>query len=690
MTALNRFPARSQRDSVMEGDYESASMNPFLIVGQLLRGRLVLAASLALGLGLLGGICGFLLQRPSYASIGIIQVSANKRGILYESSDDSRLRLFDAFVGSEASYLGSRPVLERALSDARIEDLGWSQTSENLRRIRESIKIESKGGMITVIGSHREPETAAVIVNALLDAYEEMHVEYSRRVDSVRERQLAHREVDLLQKLTELEDQMRDTGQEYGLQSIAAAHVRKVAQIQEVDQRVAELETTIASREAADALSEVDTGDVEIKRLVVLDHALADMLFDRAQRAADLNALPNWLSDSHPTVRAAKLSLETIDAAVEDRRQQLATLGTTGALTKAGKSAEQESLDGLKALFVSLSERADSLREDGKELNGRFIRLEFLDQEREQVRHLLDETRTALEEVRVESQNTLPGTVEVKSRGSIPTQPASDKRKVMMLAGALGGGVFGVASLLGFAFLFRRLRFSDELSATLPDVVLAGTLPKCDDFQKADPDFQLAIHKLRNRLQLSNSMQSRKQLIVVCGVQERSGVTATSIALAHSFAESRQRTVAVDADLLNESMTREMGFRDREGVREALVHDRLNGEVNATDVDNLFAVPSGCDRMVTDQCVSKHAVAAMFQRLREQFDVVVVDAGCCDQHLTAQVAAALADDVLLLIPADVPAKVVKRVVTGAKSSVQNVQVVFNQAHHSDPGLIQSF
>lgn len=670
-----------------DGEAESTPANPVTIVLQLLRGRYVIAAALACWLGLIGGICGFFVQRPSYSSIGIIQVSANKRGILYENNDDSRLRLFDAFVASEASYLGSRPVLERAVSDPSIEELGWNQSGESLRRLREAVKIDAKGGLITVTGTSGKPETAATVVNSLLDAYEELHVEHSRRVDSVRERQLAHRELDLLRKLSEVETQMREAGQEYGLQSIAAAHVRKVAQIQEVDQRIAELENTIATREAEDALSEVDTGDVEIKRLVVLDHALADMLFDRSQRVAEINALPDWLMDSHPTVRAAKEKLKAIEQAIEDRRQQLATLGTTGALTKSGKTAAQESLDGLKALHISLVARAEALRGEGKELNGRFIRLEFLDKEREQIRHLLDETREALEEVRVESENTLPGTIEVRARGSVPTTPSKDKRKVMALAGAFGGGFAGLASLLAVAFLFRRLRFSDEISLALSDVSLAGTLPKFDETAATDAAYQLAIHSLRNRLQLSEPSHSQSQLIAVCGANQGSGATTASISLARSFASSRQRTVVVDADLMNEAMSKEFGYENLDGVREALVHDRLEDEVIQTDDEYLYAVPSGCDQTMTDQCVSKHAIASMFRRLREQFDVVIVDVGSCDQQLSAQVAAALADEVLMLLPVDVSAENAKRSVARAQTHVDNVQVVFNQAKHSDPGLI---
>jgi Mrp family chromosome partitioning ATPase len=194
------------------------------------------------------------------------------------------------------------------------------------------------------------------------------------------------------------------------------------------------------------------------------------------------------------------------------------------------------------------------------------------------------------------------------------------------------------------------------------------------------------VHRLRNHLQLSDPGQSQCQLIVVSGVNDGSGATTTSLSLARSFADSRQKTVVVDADLVSEGITEELGFAQTEGVREALVHDRLNGEVKSTVEEHLFAVPSGFDMAINDQCVSKQSLAALFGRLREQFDVVIVDVGSCEQRLLAGVAAALADDVLLVVPANVPAQVATGAFRRMKTNVQPVQLVFNGALHSDPSL----
>lgn len=662
---------------------QEARSNPLIFVFQALRGRVLITAILAAVLGCIGALGGFFTQKRSYVSTGIVQVSANKQGILYENQDDSRLRLFDAFVSAEASYLKSRPVLDRTLTQPSIEQMGWTPSSDNFKRLRDSISIDSKGGLIMVSCKYSDAEGAAILVNSILDAYEDLHVELARREDSVRERQLGQREIELLTKLQNLENQMRESGQEYGLQSIASAHVRKIAQIQEVDQRVSELATTVASRESADSLSEVDTGDAEIKRLVVLDHALADMLFERTLRAAKLASAPG-LGTSHPLIQNAKLALKSIDSAIEDRRSQLATLGTTGALTKSGKSAEDESLLGLKALLDRLKSRVDDLRGEAKELNSRFIQLEFLANEREQTRLLLDETRNALEQVRVESQNTLPGTIEIRARGSVPTQPDSDKRKIVAAAGAAGGGGTGILGVLALGYLFRRLRFSDEVISVVPSIPLAGVLPDVNTARpEQDVQFKNSIHRLRNFLQLSIGNQNHAQVTVVTSTGEGSGASTVALALARSYADSRLRTVVVDADLVAGTLSSNLGLSARDGVREAIVHDRLSGEVRPTEDHHLFAVPCGRTSDLNDEQVSRPSFSILLERLCSSFDNVVIDVGASNDRLVAEIAAALADQVVVVIPANEPAASAKRVEALLASNSPDLYFVFNRANAKD-------
>jgi len=475
---------------------EKPAANPLTVLIQILRGRVFLTMSASMVLAVVVGLVAFLAIKPMYQSTGVVQVRANKSGILYQDNDDSRLRLFDAFVASEASYLESRPVLERALTAKSLVKLDWAPSTENFNLLRHALEVKSKGGLITLSCEHATPKVASAMVNAVLDAYQELHVERSRREDSVRERQLEFREKELLHRLSELEDIIREVGQEYSVQTMASAHVRKIAQIQEVDDRINELSNSVAQREATIAATELDVGDSELKRLVVLDQAMADLTFERAKRVALLASLPATLASNHPAVYQRKLGVESLDAAIEDRRAQIATLGTSGALTKSGDNGSSDSLEALRTLLTRLQGRFSELRGEARELNSRLIQLEFSKSEHAYAQELLEETRLALEKVRVESQNTLPGTIDVRVRGSVPTQPASDKRRPIAAAGACGGGLMGLLGIAGYGFVRRRIRYTEELQCLLPANEVIGALPRTieNSSRQNDCSFTALLH----------------------------------------------------------------------------------------------------------------------------------------------------------------------------------------------------
>ncbi len=70
-----------------------------------LRGRMVLGALIGLLLAILFAAGIFFTTKPVFQSQGLMRIVARESKILYANSDDSRLRLFDAFVAAEVTYL---------------------------------------------------------------------------------------------------------------------------------------------------------------------------------------------------------------------------------------------------------------------------------------------------------------------------------------------------------------------------------------------------------------------------------------------------------------------------------------------------------------------------------------------------------------------------------------------------------
>lgn len=669
-----------------DADEAKPAGNPALVILHMLAGRLVLTACLSLTLAGIVAIAAFLAIKPTYQSTGLVQVKANKAGILYKDNDDSRLRLFDAFVSSEASYLESRPVLERALTTKSFEKLTWAPTTESFDRLRHALEVKSKGGLITVACKHPDPNTAAAMLNAVLDAYEELHVERSRREDSVRERQLEARENELLSRLSDLEDTIREVGQEYSVQSMASAHVKKIAQIQDVDDRINELANSVAQRESELSATELDVGDEELKRLVVLDQAMADLTFEKAKRVALLASLPASLAENHPAVYQRKLGVDSLDKAIEDRRAQIATLGTSGALTKSGENASSSSLDALRRLLARLESRHSDLQSEAKALNSRLIELESSKSEHAYARELLEETRLALERVRVESQNTLPGTIDIRVRGSVPTQPASDKRRPLAAAGACGGSMLGLLGVVGYGFVNRRIRFRRELELAVPSAEIVADLPDATEASAAHFEkFNRAVHELRTWLQMHRNRNHHSHgVVALMGTREKTGCSTLSQALANSFAASGESAIVITADAVQSRAGQEGSFETEHDaslslhIAQQMVGGNWAHRVHSQSLwDSVAEVAPEGHQICTEVNISVDMLQKLLQRKAAEFDNVVIDIGSFKDSLVARFCAALTEHVLLVVPQGELVSHCKAANDSITRIQPNVQLVFN-------------
>ena len=111
-------PMLSQiREFIDAGNEPQAQLDPLGILRRTLRGRESRIVLVMLLVALLGAFGAYFALSPTYQSSGMVRVLAREAKILYSDSDDSRLRLYDAFVTAEMELLQSRPVLEAALAD---------------------------------------------------------------------------------------------------------------------------------------------------------------------------------------------------------------------------------------------------------------------------------------------------------------------------------------------------------------------------------------------------------------------------------------------------------------------------------------------------------------------------------------------------------------------------------------------
>jgi polysaccharide biosynthesis transport protein len=602
-----------------------------------LRGRLVYGALIGLAIGIACAIMLLVTVKPLFQSQGLIRIVAREAKILYTDSDDVRLRLFDSFVAAEVNYLSSRPVLDRTL--AKLQAEGVLESGATVADLASTIQVTSQKGLVTINGRASNGRKAAAIVNGILDSYADLRIQQAEEQQTFRSRELSTREASLLEKLKAIDGEILRVGQEYGQDAIAKAHVTKINQIQEISGRIDELLTTVNQLETIGYSLDADTGDVEIKRSMLLDNSMASMTYDRAKKAAEASTLAKRYRPDHPKVIAANAEIAVLDKAIEDRSAQISTLGRTGALTQ-GEKKEKQSLEELRALLSKLQERKKSFEAEARDLIARIVRLGYLKEERSQTRANLDETRRVLEEVRVESRNDSPGIAEVVSRGSVPDRPFEDKRKAMAGIGFAGGLGMGFALIALWGLVRPTVRSEADLAALGRMVVGAGSVEAPGD----------SVHGLRNSLHVALARQPSDQgrAVGLVGAGRAQGVTTLALSLAHSFRSAGSQTAMVDANLRSPGLTALLGAENEPGLADWIRAAR-GQTLPLSQADGLALLPAGSEPTGGEHSLGPRDVGTIIDALSAAHDIVIADCGAANHMLASTLFAARCEIVVLVL-----------------------------------------
>lgn len=646
-------------------------VNPIQLALRALRGRewqLGLASAFA---GLLLALLVFFAVNPAYQSSALIRVLPREATILYASSDDSRLRLYDAFVIAEMNLLRSRPTLDEALLKLKAAADSGLVGPADVGQLGAMLDVRNNKGLVSVTARSGQPTLAFAAINAVIDAYEAGHRRRHERQFEVRETELANRQRVMKAQLASLNREYLEIGGEHDMGTLAKAHLAKTTQLQVIEERIDELATTIAQKEVSGG-SGADVGDVEIQRATLLDNALAGMTSERARRLAHLETLRSRYQPRHPLLRDAEVEVRALERAINERLEQIAMLGRSGALTGGGG---QDSLADLRNLRTRLAQRRDEVRAVAADLNGKLIRIGAVNKERLRLRGLLDETERALDKIIVESNNDLAGTVEILSRGAFPERPIEDKRRPLA-AGAMLVGAGGTAVMLVlWTLLAGRLRFSDDLDGVIDTKRLATVIAQGPE---ATASLAEAAVGLRNSIDLLGSAGSK--VIAVAGSEAGVGTTAIAVALARALAEAGGLVLRIDVSGQGVAGA-ELGLLDVAAGQIELMDAIAAGSDGRPELPLGGRGAGGCRNLTLA------GLSSVLEAAASRYDSIIMDAGVLRPGAASALVAAVASSVVLVTAVGASRAGVG---VGAAELRRHAEhrhlIVFNRAVSRDPGL----
>jgi capsular exopolysaccharide synthesis family protein len=137
--------------------------------------------------------------------------------------------------------------------------------------------------------------------------------------------------------------------------------------------------------------------------------------------------------------------------------------------------------------------------------------------------------------------------------------------------------------------------------------------------------FVEAIDFVRTLL-LHDESPERKRFLMVSSAMSREGKTMLASHLATSIARVGKRTLLIDGDLRKPSLHRLFEVQRVPGFAELLrLETTVEAAVRSTPAENLWILPAGEQSRDTTLLLAQNRVGELFDRLRNEFDVIILD-----------------------------------------------------------------
>lgn len=280
---------------------------------------------------------------------------------------------------------------------------------------------------------------------------------------------------------------------------------------------------------------------------------------------------------------------------------------------------------------------------------------------------------------------------------ALPPRDKASPKTLLVIAGALGAGMFfGIGGAFLRETLDRRIRTSPDSEAAT-GVPCLGLMPLVhgDDIvrrphSQASPPGAAAFrvplmsHALDAPFsQFAEALRSvkvsvdaraprdhdRGRVIGIVSTVPSEGKTTTAVNLALITAATGRKVLLIDGDLRNPALTRALQTKPQRGLIDVLL-GRLKLEDASqrepqTGLVVLPVIPG--DRVShSNEVISSSAMRDFLERMRGQFDYIVVDLPPIGPIVDARAAADLMDEFVLVVGwGTTPMQTVKRALTGA-------------------------
>jgi polysaccharide biosynthesis transport protein len=613
-----------------------------------LRRRCLLAAALGLvGAALAAGLGWLLLPAPPHAVRAQLYVASDQPRVLFQTHENRS----DAtsFRQTQVALLKSRLVLNAALRQDKVRELSLvQQQADAIAWLEKELRVVSGASpeILTVWMNGDQPGELKTLVDAVIASYlqeivNKDQIKRQARLDQLKEIAAKYEE-NLARKRRTMRKLAEEVGtgdkQAIALKQLFSAEQYHAAQkeLMQVRSDLRRLETEAAGAGDGDdpdfpesAFAELVQKDPVIARYQALKVRLEENIEETKRKAVQ--------GEKHPAVQRFLQEIVAANRQIDKRRKELrprteATLREKMRLDATSHaSLLKKRIEFGKRLEQQLTKDVKRLEEEARVLNKGSLDIESYKTDIVQAEEVARKVGEEVEKLTVELQAA--PRVNVLEEAVIDS---GDGRTRQLRNAALAGVAALLLTLLGVAwweFHSRRVESVDQVVKGL-GMKLVGTLPAHPSWAarrrgSKSGRWQSAFHESINAARamlLHLTRADGLRVVMVTSAVAGEGKTSLSSQLATSLARSGRKTLLIDADLRNPAAHRLFDALPAPGCCEVLRQEIDAADaIQPTSVPGLSMLPAGHWDDEVLRVLSQDGIEKLFTRLRQDFELIVVD-----------------------------------------------------------------
>jgi receptor protein-tyrosine kinase len=234
--------------------------------------------------------------------------------------------------------------------------------------------------------------------------------------------------------------------------------------------------------------------------------------------------------------------------------------------------------------------------------------------------------------------------------------PVSPDWILNLLAGGLIGLLIGLALAVSRELLDRTVRTADHI-AEVTDAPVLASIGFDNDIRSAPLLTDLgafaarteAFRLLRTNLQFID-IDQRARVLVVTSAVPGEGKTMTSTNLAVALAQTGRSVLIIDADLRRPRVASTLGVDPAVGLTTALVgKTEIEDAIQVHEPSGLHVLASGAKPPNPTEILQSRVTHDLIRRLRQSYDMIIIDAPPLLPVADASVLSTLADGSILVV-----------------------------------------